>query len=360
MRQVTTLYQLYLWLWLGGLLAGANAWATAPCAVAAPEWDTAEAAYARYQSEGDKLTEAVRHDIEADWATIKAIYDAIVNETDPLCRELRDFDTEDQRLVAWEADLSARINAHNADPNRSDEAAAALDAELAELNAALAKLHEWNADMNQRIDANNARNYAQYNAFTAKVNAALKSGFTGTKTVRMTAKSWISAELPLLTSLKGIMLRMDANDAPYGPRLDDSVDDHKLYQTFTAEAEFVNGKVVAARFLEDTLDLRTATTFGAAEGLIYVKESSISDWHERGSVTFTRTVAGSPHILLTEPIEWTMDEPFQDIWNTLSVEIKADEVSAHGYGSDFPSHSFWQDDRLMHVKQQVAPAEYFR
>lgn len=344
---------------LAGILISTAGLAADGCAVPAQEWDDAAAAQRQVEDAGDTLSPELRQQLAAEWATIKALYDDIANETAPICKERRDFNEKDAQLAARQDDLTARVNAHNADPNRTDEAAAALNAEQAALNQELADLNQWAADLNQRIAQINQNNLAHYTAFTEKVRAALAAGFTGTKTVRLSAKSWINgAALPLLTSIKGIMLRMDPNTAPSGPGLSDA-DDFKLYQTFTAQAEFVNGKVVGARFVEDALDVRSGTTLGV-DGLIYVKESNISAWHGKDSVTFTRTVAGRPALLFADPIEWTMDEPFQDIWNTVAVDINGDNIKAHGYGSDFPSHTFWVDDDLLYEKSQVAPAEYFK
>jgi len=346
------------------LLTSANSLAADQgCAVPAQEWDEAAAAHQLFEVQGGRLSEAEREDINADWLAIKSLYDGIINETAPVCQERRDFVAKDAEHVAKQQDLTARINAHNADPNRTDDDAAALNAEQAALDQELADLQQWATDLNQRIDEVNKYNLTQYTAFTQKVQAAFnaKHGFTGKKTVQLTAKSWINgATLPLLTSIKGIMLRMDPNQEPQGPALSPDADDFKLYQTFTAEVEFEDGKVVAARFLEDWLDLRADNTFAALPGLIYVRESKISDWHGQDSVTFTRSVAGRPNILLSEGMELFMDEAFQDIWSTLVVEITGDKVIPHGYGSDFPSHKFWMDEQPLPEKLQVAPAEYFK
>jgi len=188
-----------------------------------------------------------------------------------------------------------------------------------------------------------------------------KKGFTGTVVVHMTAKSWIDGTAPgLATSFKGVALQFGDNKDPKSPRLDPDIDDFKLYQTFVAEAKFVDGKVVSARFLPESFDIRAAKTFKTVTGLIYVKESTISKWQNTDTVTFTRTVQGRPNLVFVVPLETMMEQQFREISNTLSVEIKGDQITPHGSGTDFPSHKFWIGDKLFFQKTQVPAAQYFK
>jgi hypothetical protein len=202
---------------------------------------------------------------------------------------------------------------------------------------------------------------AEVNTFLQQLLADLqKVGFTGTKVVQMTAKSWINgSSISGLISVKGIMLKLGPNSEPTGPALDPTVNDFKMYQTFSAEAEFVNGKVVSARFLPDSLQIKAGKTFKFFEGLIYIKESTISNWKDQESVTFTRTVEALPQVLFAEALG-NKNEGFKPIYSTLIVEIKGDKVTPHGYGSDFPSHKFWFGDKALPEKKQMQPSEYFK
>ena len=158
-------------------------------------------------------------------------------------------------------------------------------------------------------------------------------------------------------SVAGAKVRLDPNNEPVRPVLLPGADDFKLYQRFIAEAEFVNGKVVSAKFRE--MKIRAGTTL-KKKAKIYVKTSKISKWKGQNSVTFTRTVEGHPASLFMFTDEVVTGKPFRPIFNTLSVEIRGDRVIPRGDGSAFPSHKFWHGSTLFSTKTQVKPAAYFK
>jgi uncharacterized membrane protein len=191
-------------------------------------------------------------------------------------------------------------------------------------------------------------------------------GFTGKKVYRMTAKSWINGRYVLGNSPLAVFARQMANDSPRNPYLNGN-NDFKLYQTFTVEVQFKDGKAIHGRFIENSLDMRAGSTYVPGSrnhvglrGAIYITNQTIKPSANGKSFTFTRTVEGRPNVLLFVP-ETVLPVPshFVPVYNTLEITVTADEPEYSGWGSVFPSHTFWLGDREFKEQRQVEPAEFF-
>lgn len=323
--------------------------AISPSYLPTREWIDANNAHTRLLKEGANLPDDLLKQLTGQWNAIKELHDGYVNGTNPLSKEV---EASLQKNEALEAQVRA---AQSLTPAQ----VASLKAEVAEFNLYLEQ------DLNPRAEKKTVEVNGKYSTFAKDVAAVFdqKPGFTGKKFVRLTAKSWIDgSKIALLQNLTGIMLRIGPNDEPSVPGVT-AANDFKLFQTFSVEVEFTNGIIVSAKFVANSLDYRSGKTpwesVGLA-GLIYVKESNISDWKGKKTVTFKRTVAGRPDLCFEEPLQATIKNPFQDIFNTISVDISGEDVKAHVGGSDFPSHKFWMGDAPLPSKLQVQPADYFK
>jgi hypothetical protein len=270
-----------------------------------------------------------------------------------------------------------------------DDCYAERDALLAEY----AKLEREAAALDRQTEVFTTEAHAfvaALGAFHTDGEAALVRWFTGKKVLRMTAKTWIDGGAIEELTLKTVKLVMNGDDIPQGP---DPAGDFRLYQTFVAEVHFKQGKIKKAFFVKHSPQHRAGRTKVPAPGFqgggpriifigipatIRVVDQKVSISADRTRVVFTRKVEGHPalSVLAMDEVLDTLITPLKlipidksifggmghlpVIWNSLRLEVTAEEALPSSDGSDFPSHRFWMGQHELPHKDQVQPSQYFR
>jgi len=185
--------------------------------------------------------------------------------------------------------------------------------------------------------------------------------FCGKKVYRLTAKSWIDPSLLDEFTIMKWKLRLSPNKEPAGPEISERFD-YKMYQTFTAEVTFQDGKVKSAQFVPNSEDQRANTTL-RLPGAVKTTQRQVVIAADGSSADFARTIEGRPNlVLLIHDITYLGN--LKPIENTLRLHVTAAGATPRGEGSAFPSHKFWiheqSHDRMFDSHRQVQPSEYFR
>lgn len=369
------------------------------CYQAFPEWDQVVELHGKVD-EAEGIGDETKEPLDSRFNELQVRHDSYYDGTADLCAELRNYNNDKGSYEQELAEYNKEFDAHQQEAaeqhaecpstvdtqeqaDRCNEWGARITADAERLDAWAAQINQKKSDLDQRVadingesDRLNAEWTGLLDSYIADAQAALdEQGFTGRKVYRMTAKSWIDTAAVTEYTIRGLKFHLESNDTPTSPYLNGG-NDFKLFQTFTVQVDFVNGKVKSAEFLKDSLQAKAGSTYllvpvpgpGTAhlmkvafQGRIYVTDQKIDKATDEESVTFTRTVEGHPNEMILYPDYFTPGSTnFTPIYNTLKITVKADgDPDVEGSGSAFPSHMFWLGDQLFDQQQQVQPSEYF-
>ena len=286
---------------------------------------------------------------------LKVVVDGYYYGTNSYCIERKQYDTKLQNYENEASQYTSQCSG-TVDQSKYQQCVNWYN----QLQTKQTELNNWRKALDEKgyqlIDVEATNNN---NAFIKDAKEALTAGFTGTKAYHLTAKSWINTQAISEITPTALALKNDLSpsDEPHSPAINPGIHDYKLYQTFVVEVKFQNGKVISARFLDESMDVRQGKSY-FSKGKCYEKEKIISDWEGKESVTFTRTVAAHSSVVALK--EKVFGEHSPDIYNTISIEVFADKVKTHGYASDFPTTYFWIGDKQLAPKLQVQPSDYFK
>ena len=366
------------------------------CYQSFPQWDQVVALHEKVDA-AEGITDDAKDPLDSRFGELQSRHDSYYDGTAELCTELHgyysDRDTYGQAVEehnkafqAHEEEVAQQraqcggtsddqgfVDRCNEWGARLDEEARRLDEEAAQLQQQKAELDQRQQDIDAEADRVNAEWTELLEGYITDAQTALDNqGFTGRKVYRMTAKSWVNGPAVTEMTIRGKKLRFEANNRPGGPYLNGN-NDFKLFQTFTVQVDFVNGKVKKAEFLKDSLQQKAGSSIlipasstyhvpqVGLQGAIYVTNQKIDKAPDEGSVTYTRTVEGRPNLLIVYPDYFGPGSTnFTPIYNTLTITVKSDgDPDVEGSGSAFPSHMFWLGDELISEQDQVQPSEFF-